>query len=59
MTSEQAERLIEAVNRAAAALEQLAGQLAEHEQPRRPTLAALVEEPPALASYAADERDPA
>ena len=53
MTSEQAERLIEAVNRAAAALERLA------EQQRRPTLTAVVEEPPPLASYAADERDPA
>lgn len=59
MTDEQAERLIAAVQRVHEELAKLGERLAEHEQPRRPTLAALVEEPPALASYAADERDPA
>lgn len=54
MTSEQAERLIEAVNRAAAALEQLA------EQQRRPTLTAVAEPSPARQpGRAAIKRDPA
>jgi len=55
MTSEQAERLIEAVNRAAAALEQLA----ERGQQQRPALSAVEPAPMLMPRRAAIKRDPA